>query len=237
MADQGNQDAEAASLPENPQSEASPQKAEPKDEKPKRRRRIIRRKDRSSRQQANTIPAHILQNTALQSAIKTSLPSDYEFEINKSVWKIESTKSRHVALQMPEGLLMYACAIGDILRNFCADLTTVSVLGDVTYGACCVDDLGAKALGADLLVHYGHSCLVPLNATEVPCLYVFVEIRVDVNHLVECFCKTCPAGTRVHVMGTVQVRLFKTLNHKCSFLDLTFSLCSFVQQLQHPPKH
>jgi 2-(3-amino-3-carboxypropyl)histidine synthase len=66
--------------------------------------------------------------------------------------------------------------------------------------------LGAKALGADLLVHYGHSCLVPLTTTAIPCLYVFVEIRVDVQHLIECFCKTCPVGTRVHVMGTVQFR-------------------------------
>lgn len=41
------------------------------------------------------------------------------------------------------------------------------VLGDVTYGACCVDDFSAKALGADLLVHYGHSCLVPVDVTKV----------------------------------------------------------------------
>ena len=33
------------------------------------------------------------------------------------------------------------------------------IMGDVTYGACCVDDFTARALGADLLVHYGHSCL------------------------------------------------------------------------------
>lgn len=35
----------------------------------------------------------------------------------------------------------------------------VMVMGDVTYGACCVDDFTARALGADFLVHYGHSCL------------------------------------------------------------------------------
>lgn len=35
----------------------------------------------------------------------------------------------------------------------------VVVMGDVTYGACCVDDYTARALGADFLVHYGHSCL------------------------------------------------------------------------------
>lgn len=31
------------------------------------------------------------------------------------------------------------------------------IMGDVTFGACCVDDYSAAALGADFLVHYGHS--------------------------------------------------------------------------------
>ena len=30
-------------------------------------------------------------------------------------------------------------------------------MADVTYGACCVDDLGSKDLNADLLIHYGIS--------------------------------------------------------------------------------
>ena len=65
-------------------------------------------------------------------------------------------------------------------------IQSLSILGDVTYGACCIDDLSARALGCDLLVHYGHSCLVPLTSTVIPCLYVFVEIRVDVQHMVDC---------------------------------------------------
>ena len=28
-------------------------------------------------------------------------------------------------------------------------------MGDVTYGACCVDDITANELGSDLLIHYG----------------------------------------------------------------------------------
>lgn len=32
-------------------------------------------------------------------------------------------------------------------------------MGDVTYGACCIDDYTARALGCELLVHFGHSCL------------------------------------------------------------------------------
>lgn len=42
------------------------------------------------------------------------------------------------------------------------------VMGDVTYGACCVDDFTARALGADFLVHYGHSCLGMADRTQGP---------------------------------------------------------------------
>jgi len=62
-----------------------------------------------------------------------------------------------VALQFPEGLLMFACIIADILESFCNVETLI--MGDVTYGACCIDDYTAKALECDFMVHYGHSCL------------------------------------------------------------------------------
>jgi 2-(3-amino-3-carboxypropyl)histidine synthase len=79
-----------------------------------------------------------------------------------------------------------------------------SVLGDVTYGACCVDDLSAAALGADFLVHYGHSCLVPVDATRLPCLYVFVDIRFDGAHLQECVRANFTPHTRLALAGTIQ---------------------------------
>lgn len=59
------------------------------------------------------------------------------------------------------------------------------ILGDVTYGACCIDDFSASALGADFLVHYGHSCLVPVDVTKVPCMYIFVDIKIDTEHLID----------------------------------------------------
>lgn len=49
--------------------------------------------------------------------------------------------------------MLYGCIIADLIRNF----TNADVLinGDVTYGACCVDDLTANSLGADFVIHYG----------------------------------------------------------------------------------
>lgn len=62
-------------------------------------------------------------------------------------------------MQMPEGLLMFACSLVDLVEKFGGEGVEAVVLGDVTYGACCVDDFTAIALGCDFLVHYGHSCL------------------------------------------------------------------------------
>jgi 2-(3-amino-3-carboxypropyl)histidine synthase len=87
-----------------------------------------------------------------------------------------------VSLQFPEGLLVYSTLIADIIAKF-ADVDCL-ILGDVTYGACCVDDLASKALECDFVVHYGHSCLVPIQELSIKnALYVFVEIDIDVEHL------------------------------------------------------
>lgn len=79
---------------------------------------------------------------------------------------------------------MYSLIISDIIQSF-TDVSHCFILGDVTYGACCVDDLSAAALSADLLIHFGHSCLVPIDFTAIPCLYIFVEIFIDSNRLLD----------------------------------------------------
>ncbi|CAH9101292.1 unnamed protein product [Cuscuta epithymum] len=129
------------------------------------------------------IPDSVLNDAALNSAISL-LPINYNFEIHKCVWRIRCGQAKRVALQFPEGLLMYSLVIVDIISTF-TSVTDCFVLGDVTYGACCVDDLSAGALSADLLIHYGHSCLVPIDVTTIPCLYVFVEIAIDVRKLLD----------------------------------------------------
>lgn len=49
--------------------------------------------------------------------------------------------------------MLYACMISDIIKSFTECETIIT--GDVTYGACCVDDLTAMSLGADFMIHYG----------------------------------------------------------------------------------
>ncbi|CDS01776.1 related to candidate tumor suppressor dph2l1 [Sporisorium scitamineum] len=130
---------------------------------------------------ANAVPSEILDDAELNQAIASILPANYNFEIHKTIHHIRKASATCVALQMPEGLTLWATGIADIVERF-TDATTV-IMGDVTYGACCVDDYTAMALGCDMLVHYGHSCLVPVDQTAIKTLYVFVEISIDPAHL------------------------------------------------------
>ncbi|KAI8104283.1 hypothetical protein M9434_002843 [Picochlorum sp. BPE23] len=148
------------------------------------------------------IPDDILKNESLNNAISI-LPSNYNFEIHKTVWRLRQAKARRVALQFPEGLLMYSCVIADILESF-AGIEGALIMGDVTFGACCVDDYSAEALDADFLVHYGHSCLVPVNETRIPCMYVFVDIKMDLEHFVESFKLNFDPSMRIILAGTIQ---------------------------------
>ncbi|WWC98713.1 diphthamide biosynthesis protein 1 [Kwoniella sp. B9012] len=132
------------------------------------------------RRVANQIPDDILNDPQLNAAI-SGLPGNYNFEIHKTIHHIRRDGVKSVALQMPEGLMMYGCAIADIIETFTGALPML--LADVTYGACCIDDYTAKEMGAEMIVHYGHSCLIPVSQTTLKTLYVFVEISIDTKHL------------------------------------------------------
>ncbi|TGZ84194.1 diphthamide biosynthesis protein 1 [Ascodesmis nigricans] len=150
-----------------------------------------------------TIPSSILENADLNQAISSLLPSNYNFEIHKTIHAIQRHSSTRVALQMPEGLLLFAATIADILTTFCPHIEVI-IMGDVTYGACCIDDFSAIALDCDLLVHYAHSCLIPVDVTKIKTLYVFVTIGIDLPHLQATIERNFLPGKHLALVGTIQ---------------------------------
>lgn len=140
------------------------------------------------------------------------LPANYNFEVEKIIGNLRKFNSKGVALQFPEGLLRYSLLIASIIERHCPGCEAV-VLGDVTYGACCIDDFTARAVGADFLVHFGHSCLVPIDklSSGIRFLYVFVEISFDPQHLTRLLRETFPCKeSEVFLLGTIQ--FFSTIS-------------------------
>ncbi|KAB8089485.1 hypothetical protein EE612_014444 [Oryza sativa] len=155
------------------------------------------------------IPPSILSDPTLAAAATGLLPAAYNFELPKTAHRIRSSGARRAALQLPEGLLLFSLPLSHLLAPFLEPdpSNDVLILADPTYGACCLADRPAKALAADVLVHYGHSCLVPVTSSLLPVLYVFVEIRVDAQRLADAVRAAFPDpadAPRLAIAGTVQ---------------------------------
>lgn len=90
-------------------------------EKPKPRKRFVGKTPGSAtrsapRRVANQVPDEILNDPALKEAMR-ALPANYNFEIPKTIHHVRREGVKTVALQMPEGLMMYGCAIADIVER------------------------------------------------------------------------------------------------------------------------
>mmetsp|Transcript_83214 Transcript_83214/g.222411 ORF Transcript_83214/g.222411 Transcript_83214/m.222411 type:complete len:402 (-) Transcript_83214:6-1211(-) len=176
----------------------------------------------------SSLPPEVANDERLTAAIAKCLPPNYNFDIRKTVWRIRKSQASTVGLQMPEGLLMFGCVLADIFTEFCG--VSVTIFGDVVYGACCVDDIAARQLGVDFLVHYGHSCLVPVDQSLVAAQYVFVEIAIDCQHLVDTITLNFDTGARLALLGTVQFGV--GLREAKVILDSHFSHAILLPQVR-----
>ncbi|OJD24860.1 diphthamide biosynthesis protein 2 [Blastomyces percursus] len=64
------------------------------------------------------------------------------------------------------------------------------ILADTSYGTCCVDEVAAEHVNADVVVHYGRACLSP--TARLPVIYVFTRGELDAAPLIEAFKETYP---------------------------------------------
>ena len=157
-------------------------------------------------QRTKQVPDEILRDPVLNHRIKSVLPDNYNFEIHKTIWRIRNINAKRVCLQFPDGLFIFAVPIVNLLKQFLPGVEFV-VMADTVYGACCIDDCKAKELGCDMLVHYGHSCLVPINqmVNGVSILYIFVDIKFDILHLIQSVVKNFnPDQHRLCLASTIQ---------------------------------
>lgn len=76
------------------------------------------------------------------------------------------------------------------------------ILGDTSYGACCVDEVAAEHVNADVVVHYGRSCLSP--TARLPVIYVFTHKPLSIEPVVQAFKATYPdLATKVIIAADV----------------------------------
>ncbi len=98
-----------------------------------------------------------------------------QFDLDSALKEIKRRKAKNVALQVPEGLKARLPEIIATIEDN-ADAKAFAFV-QPCFGACDVKDMEAKALGADMLLHFGHSQFVEGHAIET--IYVPVECKAD----------------------------------------------------------
>lgn len=123
----------------------------------------------------------VIERTIGLSSNHSSQNLELNFEIEKCVKWILDGQFKKVGLQFPDELLKEAPAVARALTSKLG--FHVYILGDTTYGSCCVDEVAAEHVGADSVIHFGRACLSP--SRRLPVLYIFTQIPVDIYAVIE----------------------------------------------------
>ncbi|GMM53768.1 2-(3-amino-3-carboxypropyl)histidine synthase [Maudiozyma humilis] len=100
-----------------------------------------------------------------------------------------------VTLQFPDALVMDASFVIRITEQLLnkadpGNNRRLWVLADTAYSACCVDEVAAEHVDADMVVHFGDACL---NAVQkLPVVYSFGRPHLDIAAVVAKFKESFP---------------------------------------------
>ncbi|KAK4171780.1 major facilitator superfamily domain-containing protein [Triangularia setosa] len=135
------------------------------------------------------------------------------YEVARTARELRQEKWKRIALQFPDSMLVDAPRLVQALKDELNALPKeeesglkiaekIFILADTSYSACCVDEVAAEHADAQVVVHYGRSCLSPTS--RLPVIYVFTEHLLNLDETVQAFCKEYPdKGSKVVIMADV----------------------------------
>ncbi|CZR66604.1 related to diphthamide synthesis protein DPH2 [Phialocephala subalpina] len=117
--------------------------------------------------------------------------------LEKEVWKLPAAvrkEEESASLETSFNELQVNAEQGtkeDGTNGRTAERVRLYILADTSYGSCCVDEIAAEHVNADVVVHYGRSCLSP--TARLPVIYVFTTHPLSLEDVVQTFETTFPA--------------------------------------------
>ena len=145
------------------------------------------------------------------------------YEIRRTIQEIRRSRWRKIALQFPDEMLEDAPRVFEALSrglqeeepagdgpSLHGDMRKLDldgqsagrqpaqsrlyILADTSYGACCVDEVAAEHVDAEVVVHYGRACLSPTS--RIPVMHVFTSQPLPSDPVIQAFMRTFPDRTQ-----------------------------------------
>lgn len=111
---------------------------------------------------------------------------EYSEEIKSCSEWIKNGPFEKVCVQLPDYMLDQSTSISSQFESLLG--CRVYILGDTSYGSCCVDETAAQHVAADCIVHFGRSCLTPNS--YLPVYYILPKQPLDLVQCIQSIIKT-----------------------------------------------
>lgn len=149
---------------------------------------------------------HILEAPA-EAAPRSTLSDDAlrtTYEIARTAAEVRDGGWTRIALQFPDHMLVDAPRVVESLQRELHE-RRLHILADTSYSACCVDEVAAEHADAQVVVHYGRTCLSPTS--RLPVIYVYTRHELDLAAAAREFASEfADKGARVVVMADLTLQ-------------------------------
>jgi len=125
--------------------------------------------------------------------------SIFDLEEKRLKEEVEKRGAKRVLIQLPEGLKPEDPKLAAAVEKTGA---LVIVSADPCYGACDLAIQEAEGLGADLLIHYGHSEMMPQQ--RVPIIYIEAKTAISLKPAVKKALPLLKPWKHVGLVTTIQ---------------------------------
>ena len=185
-----------------------------------------------------------------------------KYEVQRTIAEIRKAKYARIALQFPDSMLSDAPRVFDLLtqsaklpstklrsrEEFPLESSQLSadvdssreeeppvrfyILADTSYGTCCVDEIAAEHVNADVVVHYGRACLSPTSHVQV--IHVFTVQALDHQILLTDF-KNYYADMHMKIIIMADVTYLSHLEIVRDLLQRSGYKNIFITKIRHDP--
>jgi len=136
----------------------------------------------------------------------------FDLEENRLIEEVKKQEAKRVLIQLPNGLKSKGAYLSKLIEEQTG--ATAFISSKPCYGGCDLPTCAAKAVKADLVVHYGHAPF--MTQKEISVVYLFAKAKLDLKQLLKKLPKFLERSKKIGIGTTIQ--------HLHALDDFRFSL-------------
>lgn len=124
----------------------------------------------------------------------------FDLEENRLIEEVKKLEAKRILIQLPNGLKSKGTYLSKLIEEQTGAIVFIS--SKPCYGGCDLPVCTAKAVKADLVVHYGHAPFT--TQKEISVVYLFAKATLDLKQLLKKLPKFLGLSKKIGIGTTIQ---------------------------------